>query len=44
MEAGVDILAIAKQTGKPDQIILVYQYRPPVRNWVLELPAGKFEM
>ncbi|KAH3762257.1 ADP-ribose pyrophosphatase [Pelomyxa schiedti] len=37
---GVDILPIIKQRGKPNSLLLVTQYRPPVGTHSLEFPAG----
>lgn len=36
----VEIIAIAKQTDKPDQILLVVQYRPPLNKYCVEFPGG----
>lgn len=35
----VDILAIMKQKGKRI-IVLVKQFRPPLKGWTIEMPAG----
>lgn len=35
-----DIIAIVKKDHEPDQIVIVKQYRPPIKGWILEFPAG----
>ncbi len=39
--AGVVIMAVLKRTLKYDCVILVKQYRPPMKACTLEFPAGK---
>jgi len=36
----VDIIAILKKDHDPDQIVIIKQYRPPIKGWILEFPAG----
>ena len=39
--AAVDIIAVLGAAGGGvSRLVLVFNYRPPVDNWVLELPAG----
>eukprot|EP01121_Diplochlamys_sp_Union-15-3_P011846 TRINITY_DN3473_c0_g2_i1.p1 TRINITY_DN3473_c0_g2~~TRINITY_DN3473_c0_g2_i1.p1 ORF type:complete len:203 (+),score=45.62 TRINITY_DN3473_c0_g2_i1:87-695(+) len=37
---GVDILAIIRTKNKPSEVLLVAQYRPPIKGYSLEFPAG----
>lgn len=37
---GVGILAILKNPGQPDEILLQKQFRPPVEGVCIEMPAG----
>jgi ADP-ribose pyrophosphatase len=39
----VDILATLERVGQPDALVLVLVYRPPVDNWVIEMPAGMID-
>ena len=39
----VDILAVLERQGKPDALVLVLVYRPPVDTWVIEMPAGMID-
>ena len=36
----VEIIATVKQNGNPDRIIIVKQYRPPLKKISVEFPAG----
>lgn len=34
------MLAIVKKSDRKDCIVLVKQYRPPLKGWTIEMPAG----
>lgn len=36
----VDVLAILKKEGEPKRIVLVKQFRPPLKRYTIEMPAG----
>lgn len=36
----VEIFAVIKTPGKPDEMLIVRQFRPPLMKDMLELPAG----
>lgn len=36
----VEILAIVSRASKPDEVVLVEQFRPPLNGMSIELPAG----
>ena len=36
----MEICAVISTPGKPDEILIVRQFRPPIMRDVLELPAG----
>lgn len=36
----VDVLAILKKEGEPKKIVLVKQFRPPLKGYTIEMPAG----
>lgn len=36
----MDILAVFQQAGQEERIVLVKQYRPPMKGWTVEQPAG----
>ena len=38
--AAVEIFAVIKTLGKPDEMLIVRQFRPPLMKDLLELPAG----
>ncbi|CAD8190660.1 unnamed protein product [Paramecium pentaurelia] len=37
---GVDIIPIIKYKDKPSQVIVIANFRPPIRKFCLEFPAG----
>ncbi|KAF8072485.1 SPBP35G2.12 [Scenedesmus sp. PABB004] len=40
---GVGVFARVVAQGQPDRLLVIAQWRPPVRTFVLELPAGVIE-
>lgn len=40
MHTAVEIFAVIKTPGKPDEMLIVRQFRPPLMKDLLELPAG----
>ena len=40
MHTAVEIFAVIKTLGKPDEMLIVRQFRPPLMKDLLELPAG----
>lgn len=36
----VDILPILKSKNEPDKLLLILQYRPPLKTYSVEFPAG----
>jgi len=39
----IDIIATLRRSGRPDALVLVLVYRPPVDQWVIEMPAGMID-
>lgn len=37
---GIDILAVLKSKHTEDRLVLVVQYRPPIKTYCVEFPAG----
>lgn len=37
---GVDVIPIIHYKDKPDELLLIANFRPPIRKFCLEFPAG----
>lgn len=39
----VEVVSFLKQSNQPDHVVLVTQYRPPIKQYCIEFPAGLVE-